>query len=66
MLSFLSVQLLLFLSVFEKLFFCPTALMNAYAEKVISNPDVLTFKDLLCVLKVYSSLNYDLQHHRQQ
>ncbi|XP_041835077.1 FAST kinase domain-containing protein 2, mitochondrial [Melanotaenia boesemani] len=59
-------QLLLFLSVFEDLHFCPDALMEAYAEKVITNPDVLTLKDLLCVLKVYSFLNYDLQHRRQQ
>ncbi|XP_039998272.1 FAST kinase domain-containing protein 2, mitochondrial [Xiphias gladius] len=59
-------QVLLFLSVFENLVFCPTALMEAYAEKVIASPDTLTLKDLLCVLKVYSSLNYDLQHHRQQ
>ncbi|XP_044043972.1 FAST kinase domain-containing protein 2, mitochondrial [Siniperca chuatsi] len=59
-------QLLLFLSVFENLVFCPAALMEAFAEKVIDNPDALTLKDLLCVLKVYSSLNYDLQHQRQQ
>lgn len=59
-------QLLLFLSVFEDLLFCPDALMEAYAEKVIANPDALTLKDLLCVLKVYSSLNFDLQHRKQQ
>ncbi|XP_071320185.1 FAST kinase domain-containing protein 2, mitochondrial isoform X2 [Trachinotus anak] len=59
-------QVLLFLSVFESLVFCPTPLMEAYAERVISSPDALTLKDLLCVLKVYSSLNYDLQHRRQQ
>lgn len=40
--------------------------MDAYADKVIANPDVLTLKDLLCVLKVYSSLSYDLQDRRQQ
>lgn len=59
-------QVLLFLSIFENLVFCPTALMEVYAEKVIANPGALTLKDLLLVLKVYSSLNYDLQHHRQQ
>ncbi|XP_069554473.1 FAST kinase domain-containing protein 2, mitochondrial [Brachyistius frenatus] len=58
-------QRLLFLSVFEDLVFCPAALMEAYAERVIANPDVLTLKDLLCLLKVYSSLNYDLQQQRQ-
>uniref|UniRef100_A0A1A7XQN6 FAST kinase domains 2 n=1 Tax=Iconisemion striatum TaxID=60296 RepID=A0A1A7XQN6_9TELE len=59
-------QLVLFLFVFEDLIFCPSALMEAYAGKVIENPDALTLKDLLCVLKVYSSFNYDLQHRRQQ
>ncbi|XP_034407214.1 FAST kinase domain-containing protein 2, mitochondrial [Cyclopterus lumpus] len=59
-------QVVLFLSVFESLAFCPAALMEAFGKKVIANPDALTLKDLLCVLKVYSSLNYDLQHQRQQ
>ncbi|KAM6958421.1 FAST kinase domain-containing protein 2, mitochondrial [Tautogolabrus adspersus] len=58
-------QVVLFLSVFENLGFCPDALMEVFAEKVIADPDVLTLKDLLCILKVYSSLNYDLQHQRQ-
>lgn len=40
--------------------------MEAYAEKVMENPDALTLQDLLCVLKVYSSLNFDLKHRRQQ
>lgn len=65
--SFLpAVQLVLFLFVFESLNFSPTALMEEFAVKVMANPDAMTLKDLLCVLKVYSSLNYDLQHHRQQ
>ncbi|XP_047186744.1 FAST kinase domain-containing protein 2, mitochondrial isoform X1 [Scophthalmus maximus] len=59
-------QVMLFLTVFHHLFFCPASLMEAYAEKVIASPDALTLQDLLCVLKVYSSLNCDLQHHRQQ
>ena len=64
--SLLSNQMLLFLSVFENLGFSPVSLMEAFVEKVIARPDDLTLKDLLCVLKVYSSLNYDLQQHRQQ
>ncbi|KAF3706312.1 FAST kinase domain-containing protein 2, mitochondrial Precursor [Channa argus] len=44
-------QLLLLLSVFENLAFCPAALMEGFAEKMIANPDALTLKDLLCVLK---------------
>ncbi|XP_019963519.1 FAST kinase domain-containing protein 2, mitochondrial [Paralichthys olivaceus] len=59
-------QMLLFLSVFENLAFCPAPLMEAFVERVIARPDDLTLKDLHCVLKVYSSLNYDLQQHRQQ
>ncbi|XP_029030408.1 FAST kinase domain-containing protein 2, mitochondrial [Betta splendens] len=58
-------QLLFLLSMFEKFLFCPTALMDAFAEKVVSDPNVLTFKHLLCVLRVYSSLNYDLHHRRE-
>ncbi|XP_076580324.1 FAST kinase domain-containing protein 2, mitochondrial isoform X2 [Chaetodon auriga] len=50
----------------QNLAFCPTTLMEAFAEKVISHPEALTLKDLLCVLSVYSSLNYDLQQQRQQ
>lgn len=61
-----STQVVLFLSVLENLAFYPAALMEAFAEKVIANPDALTLKDLFCVLKVYSSLNYDVQHQRQQ
>ncbi|XP_053272876.1 FAST kinase domain-containing protein 2, mitochondrial [Pleuronectes platessa] len=58
-------QMILFLSVFENLAFSPAPLMETFVEKVIARPDDLTLKDLLCVLKVYSSLNYDLQQHRQ-
>ncbi|KAL3045625.1 hypothetical protein OYC64_013812 [Pagothenia borchgrevinki] len=59
-------QVLLFLSVCEKLTFCPAAVMEAFAGKVIENPKALTLQDLLCVVKVYSNLNYDLQHRSQQ
>ncbi|KAI4831401.1 hypothetical protein KUCAC02_000944 [Chaenocephalus aceratus] len=59
-------QVVLFLSVCERLAFCPAAVMEAFAGKVIENPKVLTLKDLLCVVKVYSTLNYDLQHRKQQ
>lgn len=59
-------QLVLLLSVYESLAVCPTAFMATFAEKVIANPDALTRRDLLCVLKVYSSFNYDLQDQRQQ
>ncbi|CAJ1086924.1 FAST kinase domain-containing protein 2%2C mitochondrial isoform X1 [Xyrichtys novacula] len=63
---FTNKQVVLFLSVFEKFNFSPDALMEAFAEKVIADPDSLTLRHLVCVLKVYSSLNYDLQHRRQQ
>lgn len=61
----LSFQLILLLSAFENLAFCPAALMEPFAEKVIAGPDALTLKDILFVLKVYSSLNYDLRHQRR-
>ncbi|XP_077407771.1 FAST kinase domain-containing protein 2, mitochondrial isoform X2 [Vanacampus margaritifer] len=59
-------EVVLMLSMFESLAFCPTALLAAFVKRVIANPDALTLKDLLCVLKVYSSLNYCLQHDREQ
>ncbi|XP_071380676.1 FAST kinase domain-containing protein 2, mitochondrial [Centroberyx affinis] len=59
-------QVVLFLSVFEQLAFCPTALMEAFAGRAMANSDTLTLWELLCVLKAYSFLNYDLQDHRQQ
>ncbi|KAM9829413.1 FAST kinase domain-containing protein 2, mitochondrial [Syngnathus typhle] len=59
-------EVVLFLSAFENLAFCPASLMAAFAQRVIANPDTLTLKDLLCVLKVYSSLNYSLQLDREQ
>ncbi|XP_059183708.1 FAST kinase domain-containing protein 2, mitochondrial isoform X2 [Centropristis striata] len=58
-------QVVILLPVFKDLAFCPAALMEAFAEKVIANPEALTRKSLLCVLRVYSSLNHDLQHRRQ-
>lgn len=39
--------------------------METYAQKIIDDPDALTLKDILCVLRVYSSLNYDLKQQRQ-
>ncbi|XP_061841089.1 FAST kinase domain-containing protein 2, mitochondrial isoform X2 [Nerophis lumbriciformis] len=58
-------EVIVILSKFEKLAFCPTTLMAAFAEKVITNPDALKLIDLVCVLKVYSFLNYDLQQNRE-
>ncbi|XP_013856363.1 FAST kinase domain-containing protein 2 [Austrofundulus limnaeus] len=40
--------------------------MEAFVTKVIENPNSFTLKTLLCVLKVYSSFNYNLKHRRQQ
>lgn len=59
-------QVILFLSAFEDLAYCPAALMEAFARRVIDNPDALTLKDVLSVLKSYSSLNFDLQEQRQE
>ncbi|XP_051284194.1 FAST kinase domain-containing protein 2, mitochondrial [Dicentrarchus labrax] len=59
-------QLVLFLTEFDRNFFCPAALMEAFAKKVIASPESLTRYVLLVVVRVYSSLNYDLQHQRQQ
>ncbi|XP_029305286.1 FAST kinase domain-containing protein 2, mitochondrial [Cottoperca gobio] len=59
-------QMIIFLSEFEKLAFCPAVLIEAFAEKVIAKPEALTLKDVLFVLKTYSSLHYDLRLQRQQ
>jgi hypothetical protein len=58
-------QLILFLSAFEDLAFCPTAMLDAFAERVTKNPDALGLKDVLSILKTYSSLNHNLQGYRE-
>ncbi|XP_068612574.1 FAST kinase domain-containing protein 2, mitochondrial [Brachionichthys hirsutus] len=58
-------QLLFFMSKFKRLRFCPTALMEVFAETVISKPDTITRKDMFCILSVYAYFNYDLQQRRQ-
>ncbi|KAM4602104.1 FAST kinase domain-containing protein 2, mitochondrial isoform 2-T2 [Polymixia lowei] len=58
-------QAILFLYVFEDMLYCPTALMEAFAERVIRKPDALTLRDVLSVLKTYSSLNHHPRDHRQ-
>ncbi|XP_046886883.1 FAST kinase domain-containing protein 2, mitochondrial isoform X1 [Hypomesus transpacificus] len=58
-------QVILFLSVFEDLGFCATPLMDAFLERVLQNPQVLSLKDVLVVLKIFSALNHDLREHRQ-
>lgn len=61
-----SIQVLILLSALESLTFCPSTLMKAFAEKVVADPDALTLKDILCVLKVYSSFSYDLKQQRPE
>lgn len=57
--------MILFLSAFEDLAFCPTAMLDAFAERVTKNPDALGLKDVLSVLKTYSSPNHNLQNYRE-
>lgn len=59
-----SMQLLILLSVLESFTFCPSALIKAFAEKVIAEPAALALKDILCILKVYSSVGCDLEQRR--
>ncbi|XP_066517873.1 FAST kinase domain-containing protein 2, mitochondrial [Hoplias malabaricus] len=59
-------QLVFFLLEFEGLRFRPVALLDAFAERVIQNPDSLALKDLLSVLKSYSSLNHHLKENQQE
>lgn len=58
-------QVIVFLSVFDELRFCPTPLMDAFLERVVKDPNALTLMNVLSVLKTFSSLNYDMKDHRQ-
>ncbi|KFZ49636.1 FAST kinase domain-containing protein 2, partial [Podiceps cristatus] len=57
-------QIILFLSAFETLGFQPSELMGTFAEKVIEDPEFLSLKDLLIVLRVYSRLNCVLRSQK--
>lgn len=52
-------QLVLILSTLEALYFCPESLLDSFSDLVQSDPGALTLKDLLCVVRVCSSLNYN-------
>ncbi|XP_072304719.1 FAST kinase domain-containing protein 2, mitochondrial [Eucyclogobius newberryi] len=54
-------QLILLLSSLESSSFRPAALLDSFSDRVQSDPGALTLRDLLCLLKVCSSLNY--QNH---
>ncbi|KAI4886802.1 hypothetical protein NFI96_013295, partial [Prochilodus magdalenae] len=58
-------QLVFLLLEFEGLRFRPAALLDAFAERVIQKPDRLALRDLLSVLKAYSSLNHALKETRE-
>ncbi|XP_035266070.1 FAST kinase domain-containing protein 2, mitochondrial isoform X1 [Anguilla anguilla] len=59
-------QLILFLLMFEDLKFRPVALLDRLLERVIQDPNSLTLKDVLSVLKVYSQLNHVPENHKQE
>ncbi|XP_055062109.2 FAST kinase domain-containing protein 2, mitochondrial [Misgurnus anguillicaudatus] len=59
-------QVILFLVTFEDLGFKPAALLDAFAERILRKSDMLTLKDLISVLKVFSLLNHDLKDDRQE
>ncbi|XP_076879312.1 FAST kinase domain-containing protein 2, mitochondrial [Brachyhypopomus gauderio] len=59
-------EVILLLLEFEGLGFCPVSLLDAFAERLIQNPDSLALRDLLSILKTYSSLNHDLKGNRQE
>ncbi|MEE6490268.1 hypothetical protein FKM82_015821 [Ascaphus truei] len=59
-------QVLLFLSHLESLGFRHPTLLDIFAEKVINSPDLLTLKDLLITVKVYSLLNHQPEGQGQQ
>ncbi|KAM9836288.1 FAST kinase domain-containing protein 2, mitochondrial isoform 1-T2 [Aulostomus maculatus] len=58
-------KVILILSLLNNLGFSD-ALMEMHAERVIADPHKLTLKDIVHTLRLYSSLNFDLQHRRRQ
>ncbi|KAK7166747.1 hypothetical protein R3I93_006497 [Phoxinus phoxinus] len=59
-------QVILILVTFENLLFRPVVMLDLFAERIIQNPDSLTLKDLLSVLKVFSLLNHDLKEKQTE
>ncbi|XP_053217964.1 FAST kinase domain-containing protein 2, mitochondrial [Podarcis raffonei] len=59
-------QVVLFLSAFENVGFRPVDLMDAFAEKVTSDPECLSMRDLVTVLRAYSSLNHTPKSQNQE
>ncbi|XP_039613789.1 FAST kinase domain-containing protein 2, mitochondrial [Polypterus senegalus] len=59
-------QVMHFLSLFEELAFLPTDLMDILAKKVMAETPSVTLKELLTILRVYSSLNYMPKGCRQE
>ncbi|XP_039504305.1 FAST kinase domain-containing protein 2, mitochondrial [Pimephales promelas] len=59
-------QVILILVSFEELLFRPVVLLDVFAERIIENPDSLTLRDVLSVLKVYSLLNHDLKEKKTE
>uniref|UniRef100_A0A8C6SKZ8 RAP domain-containing protein n=1 Tax=Neogobius melanostomus TaxID=47308 RepID=A0A8C6SKZ8_9GOBI len=57
-------QLVLVLSCLESLYFCPESLLDSYSQLVQSDPEALTLRELLCVLRVCSSLSYHPPRYR--
>ncbi|XP_034994025.1 FAST kinase domain-containing protein 2, mitochondrial [Zootoca vivipara] len=59
-------QAVLFLSAFENVGFRPVDLMDAFAEKVTSDPECLSMRDLVTVLRAYSYLNHTPKSQKQE
>ncbi|OCT63871.1 FAST kinase domain-containing protein 2, mitochondrial [Xenopus laevis] len=59
-------QVTLILSMLENLGFRHVPLLDVLAERVIQNPESLTFKDLLVTVKAYSLLNHLPEGKSQQ
>ncbi|KAE8580176.1 hypothetical protein XENTR_v10024343 [Xenopus tropicalis] len=59
-------QVTLIISMLENLGFRHVPLLDVFSEKVIQNPESLTFKDLLITVKAYSLLNHLPEGKSQQ
>uniref|UniRef100_A0AAY4ASR6 RAP domain-containing protein n=1 Tax=Denticeps clupeoides TaxID=299321 RepID=A0AAY4ASR6_9TELE len=59
-------QVILLLLEFENLGFLASSLLDAFTHIVIQKADTLTLRDVLSILKVYSSLNHIFKSNRDQ
>ncbi|XP_060050029.1 FAST kinase domain-containing protein 2, mitochondrial isoform X2 [Erinaceus europaeus] len=59
-------QVIFLLIVFENLGFRPVHLLDTFMKKIIDEPDILSMKNITCILHICSSLNHVNSCHTQE